>query len=306
MNHIFRDKRYKTLLAILCATGWSLAYPLIKAGYQGFRITPDDLGGKLLFAGIRFFLAGVLVAAFCRFRKIPLEAKYAADLRWLVLLAVVNTTLHYMCSYIGLSYNPSGRSTILDSMGGFFLILLSTAIFEDDKLSAQKMIGCILGVAGIVLINIQPGGNLFGDFSFRGDGMILLNALCAAFGGIITRIVSRKMNIMAATGYSMALGGALLVLVGWMVGTKSAWALQRKSALILAALVLISAVCFAVYNELLACHPISEVAIYNALIPVLGVVFAALLLNEELKWQYFLSVAVVAAGIYLVNRGEGR
>lgn len=283
-----------------------MAYPLIKAGYQGFRITPDDLGGKLLFAGIRFFLAGVLVAAFCRFRKIPLEAKYAADLRWLVLLAVVNTTLHYMCSYIGLSYNPSGRSTILDSMGGFFLILLSTAIFEDDKLSAQKMIGCILGVAGIVLINIQPGGNLFGDFSFRGDGMILLNALCAAFGGIITRIVSRKMNIMAATGYSMALGGALLVLVGWMVGTKSAWALQRKSALILAALVLISAVCFAVYNELLACHPISEVAIYNALIPVLGVVFAALLLNEELKWQYFLSVAVVAAGIYLVNRGEGR
>ncbi len=283
-----------------------MAYPLIKAGYQEFRITPDDLGGKLLFAGIRFFLAGVLVAAFCRFRKIPLEAKYAADLRWLVLLAVVNTTLHYMCSYIGLSYNPSGRSTILDSMGGFFLILLSTAIFEDDKLSAQKMIGCILGVAGIVLINIQPGGNLFGNFSFRGDGMILLNALCAAFGGIITRIVSRKMNIMAATGYSMALGGALLVLVGWMVGTKSAWALQRKSALILAALVLISAVCFAVYNELLACHPISEVAIYNALIPVLGVVFAALLLNEELKWQYFLSVAVVAAGIYLVNRGEGR
>ena len=157
-------------------------------------------------------------------------------------------------------------------------------------------------MTGIIWINVRPGGNLLENVSFLGDGMILLNALCAAFGGIITRVVSRKMNVLPATGYSMALGGALLVLIGRMAGVKEVWVLNGKGALILTALVLISAVCFAVYNELLACHPISEIAIYNALIPVLGVVFAAILLNEKLKWQYFLSVAVVSAGIYLVNR----
>ena len=71
---------------------------------------------------------------------------------------------------------------------------------------------------------------------------------------------------------------------------------------VLILLIMISAVCFAVYNELLANHPISKVAIYNALIPVLGVIFAALLLHEELKWQYFLAVFMVAGGIYFVNR----
>lgn len=49
-----------------------------------------------------------------------------------------------------------------------------------------------MGFGGILLINIEPGQNFFQGISFRGDGMILLNALCGAFGGIITRIISKK------------------------------------------------------------------------------------------------------------------
>ena len=131
--------------------------------------------------------------------------------------------------------------------------------------------------------------------------MILLNASCAAIGGVITRVASQKMNMMQATGKSMMLGGALLLVIGLVIGTNSPWSLNMKGVLVLIALIMISAVCFAVYNELLAYHPISKIAIYNALIPVLGVIFAALLLNEELKWQYLIAVLLVALGIYLVN-----
>ena len=49
-------------------------------------------------------------------------------------------------------------------------------------------------------------------------------------------------------------------------------------------------------------YPFIKISIYSALIPVLGGIFAALLLKEELKWQYFISVLLVAAGIWLVNR----
>lgn len=302
MNNIFQDKRYKAILAIICAVGWSMAYPLIKVGYGIFEISADDLGGKLLFAGVRFLLAGLLVSAFCACRKTKLDLKRKKDVSWLILLALVNTALHYMFAYIGLSNNTSGRSTILDSMSGFFLIFLSTVFFADDKLNKRKVIGCVMGFAGIVLINVEPGGNFFENITFGGDGMILLNALCGAFGGVITRVVSKKMNIMSATGYSMAIGGALLVLAGLCIGTSGAWNLQIGGIVVLTALVLISAVCFAIYNELLAVYPISEIAIYNALIPVLGVMFAALLLNEPLKWQYFVAVLLVAAGICIVNK----
>ena len=306
MEEIFRNNRYKSVLAIFCAFGWSLAYPLIKIGYREFQIESGDLGGKILFAGIRFLSAGIVVSGFCRFGKKKLELQNNKDIWWLIVLAIVNTTLHYMFAYIGLGYNPSARSTILDSMGGFFLIILSTIIFADDKLSFSKMIGCVLGIAGIVAINLQPGEQFFENITFQGDGMILLNASCAAFGGIITRVVSKKMNMIQATGKSMMLGGALLLVIGLSVGTKSIWNLNIKGVFVLVALIMISAVCFAVYNELLAYHPISKIAIYNALIPVLGVIFSAMLLKEKLKWQYLIAVIMVACGIYLVNKKEHR
>ena len=132
--------------------------------------------------------------------------------------------------------------------------------------------------------------------------MILLNALCAAFGGVITRMVSRKMNMMRATGLSMLIGGALMLAFGFLFGADSVWKWSVKGLAILLVLILVSAVCFGVYNELLAYHPISKIAIYNALIPVLGVFFAAILLHERLKWQYFVAVLMVALGIYFVNR----
>jgi hypothetical protein len=50
MNRIFQNRRYKPFLAVLCAAGWSLAYPLIKMGYSRFSIDSDDLGGKLSFS----------------------------------------------------------------------------------------------------------------------------------------------------------------------------------------------------------------------------------------------------------------
>lgn len=306
MEKIFRNSRYKSIMAAFCAFGWSLAYPLIKIGYQEFQIVSADLGGKILFAGIRFLFAGMLVSGFCCLRKKKLELENKNDLWWLILLAIVNVSLHYMFAYIGLGYNPSARSTILDSMGGFFLIILSTIIFSDDKMSVPKMFGCVLGIVGIVAINIQPGVGFFENITFRGDGMILLNASCAAFGGIITRVASKKMNMMQATGQSMMIGGALLLMIGLMIGTNRFWCVNMKGMIVLIALIIISAVCFAIYNELLAYHPISKIAIYNALIPVMGVIFSALLLKEELKWQYFISVILVACGIYLVNIKEHR
>ena len=301
-SSVFQDKRMKVFLAVFVMIGWSLAYPLIKLGYQEFQIDGTDLGGKILFAGVRFFMAGTAVTLYCHFKKIKSDITDSGDIAWLVLLGIVNTALHYMFAYIGLGYNSSARSTILDSMGGFILILLSTLLFPDDRMNWRKALGIILGVAGIISINIQPGADFFSDITFMGDGMILLNACCTALGGLITRVVSRRMNITRATGYSMQIGGALLLLTALVIRPRTAWVFTPAGLFILVCLITISAVCFAIYNELLSYHPISEIAIYNALIPVLGVIFAALLLHEELKVQYIIAVILVAAGIHIVNK----
>lgn len=302
MENIFSNKRYKTVFALFCAFGWSLAYPLIKVGYAEFHIGASDLGGKLLFGGIRFLLAGLLVFLFCFVKKEPLSMKQKSDIWWLILLGLVNIGFHYMCSYIGLGYNPSSRSTVIDSMSGFLLITLSTLFFSDDSFSKNKLLGCLCGIFGIVFMNVNPGGDFFGEVTFCGDGMIVLNTLFSAFGGILTRVVSKKMNMMKATGISMMIGGLFMAGVGVGTGVKSEWSFSWKGMSVLIALTLISAVCFAIYNELLSYHPISQVAIFNALIPVLGVVFSMILLREKLSMQVFVAVTFVAVGIVLVNR----
>ena len=298
---LFRNEKLRPLLAILCALGWSLAYPFIKLGYGELQIDSADLGSKILFAGIRFFAAGLLVLAFSAVQKRKL-AVTRKEVPWLTLFALVNTALHYLFSYIGLSYIPSARSTILDSMGSFFLIILSGLFLEDDTFSVKKIAGCLLGFCGLLTISITPGGGPFSGISFLGDGMILLNACCAAGGGILTRFISKKMDMMTATGYGMSAGGLMLLLVGLMVGVRQPWNLSLWGVTILFVLVLISAVCFGIYNMLLANHPISKVAIYNSLIPVFGVMFSSLLLREPFSWQYILAAGLTAAGVYVVNR----
>lgn len=298
---IFQNKKALPFLAMLCALGWSLAYPLIKMGYSELGIYPDDLGNKILFAGIRFFAAGILVLITGALQKRKLIIG-RSEAPLLLSFALVNTTLHYLFSYIGLSYIPSSRSTILDSMGGFLLIILSCLIFDDDTFSKTKVIGCLLGFCGIAVINIAPIGTLFSDISFMGDGMILLNACCAAGGGLITRLISKKMDMLVATGYGMGIGGFLLILTGFFTGIQHSWNMTAKGITIVISLILISAVCFGIYNMLLAYHPISKVAIYNALIPVFGVIFSALLLNEPFMWQYAAAGLLVASGIYVVNK----
>ena len=298
---LFRNEKLRPLLAILCALGWSLAYPFIKLGYGELQIDSADLGSKILFAGIRFFAAGLLVLAFSAVQKRQL-AVTRTEVPWLTLFALVNTALHYLFSYIGLSYIPSARSTILDSMGSFFLIILSGLFLEDDTFSVKKIAGCLLGFCGILTISITPGGGLFSGISFLGDGMILLNACCAAGGGLLIRFISQQLDMMTATGYGMSAGGLMLLLVGLMVGVRQPWNLSLWGVTILFVLVLISAVCFGIYNMLLANHPISKVAIYNSLIPVFGVMFSSLLLREPFSWQYILAAGLTAAGVYVVNR----
>ena len=295
------NNKYRPFFAAFCAFGWSLAYPLIKLGYKEFEIS-NDLGSSVLFAGIRFSLAGILVLIFGKALGVNLKIRGKSNWLWVLSFGLVNTTLHYMFAYMGLSNLPSSRSTILDSMGGFFLIILSGLLFKEDRINSKKILGCLFGLFGIVLINIAPIDVFFSGISFKGDGFILINACFAALGGIMTRKISEKTDITAATGFGMLFGGLFMIAAAFVIGIQSKWTVTVKGIIILIALVLISAICFEIYNLLIAYHPISKVAIFNALIPVLGVMFSSLILSEPFIWQYLAAGISVATGITIINK----
>ena len=74
--------------------------------------------------------------------------------------------------------------------------------------------------------------------------------------------------------------------------------------IILILLIEISTMGFALYNKLLSCNPVSKVAIYNSLIPVVGAITSCLFLSETFYWKYLLAGSLAAFGIYIINKDK--
>ena len=299
---IFQRRGWVALLALTAAVAWGWAYPLIKLGFDEFGITKEMTASKMLFAGVRFTLSGLIVLAIAKTKGVSLKVNKPSGMAYILGYALLNTTIHYAFFYIGLSHSDGARAAILNSLGVFTLVLLACAFFKSDKLTPAKILGCVIGFAGILVLNV--GGGSAGGFTFMGDGMIILNAVCSAFAGLMTRGLGRHANVFAATGYSLAFGGVMLVLPGFFMGGTLP-SITTAGIGILFLLICISTLGFTLYNKLLSCNPVGKVAIFNSLIPVVGAVTSCLCLSEPFYWKYAVAALLAMTGIYIINARKG-
>lgn len=304
---IFQRPIWAAIFAFTAAFLWGWAYPLIKLGFVEFNITTEMTGSKMLFAGIRFFISGIIILSVAHIanRSFKLKERAKANILWscLFLLAftLLNTTLHYACFYIGLSHSQGSRAAILNSLSVFVLVILACTFFKSDKLTLRKVAGCTIGFAGILSLNL--GGGDSGAFTLLGDGMIILNALCGACAGLMTRGVGQRVDVFVGTGLSLGIGGALLVIPGLLMGGTLPH-ITFLGLLYLLMLIGISTIGFTLYNKLLTCNPVGKIAIWNSLIPVVGAVTSCLCLYEPFEWKYAAAATLTTAGIYIINKGK--
>ena len=298
---IFQKPVWVVVFALTAAIAWGWAFPLIKLGFNAFGITADMTGSKMFFAGIRFAAAGLIVLFVAHSSGRSFATTKPSDWRFILAFALMNTTLHYFFFYIGMSHSEGSRAAILNSLSTFLVVLLACACFKSDKLTTRKILGCAVGFSGILALNL--GGAESGQFTWLGDGMIILNAICGALSNLMTRGLSRRIDVFVGTGYSLTIGGLLLIILGLVSGgTLPNVNLFGIVCLIL--LIAISAIGFALYNKLLSCNPVGKVAIYNSLIPIVGAVSSCLCLGEMFHPKYALAGGLAAWGIYIINRDK--
>ena len=298
---IFQRPLWVTLFALTAAISWGWAYPLIKLGFTEFGITQAMTGSKMLFAGIRFAMSGAIILLIAAFTKRNFHVSKPANWGYMLLFALLNTTLHYSFFYIGLSHSDGARAAILNSLSVFLVVLLACLFFKSDRLTPKKILGCAVGITGILILNVGKGGG--GQFTLLGDGMIVLNALCSAFASLLTRGLSRRVDVFVGTGYSLFFGGVLLIIPSLLMqGTLPH--ITIYGLIILALLIAISALGFALYNKLISCNPIGKIAIFNSLIPVVGALTSCLCLGEPFYMKYLVACLLAMAGIYIINKGK--
>ena len=260
----YTNKINIVILACISCILWGSAYPAIKIGYELFNIESSDIGGKLIFAGVRFFIAGIIVLLFEIINKKESLMLNKKSFKKVLTLGIIQTTLQYTFFYVGMAYVAGVRGSILNGTGTFFSIILAHFIYKNDSISFNKLLGCIIGFAGVVIINLNGSFFLGSDFTFKGEGCIILAALMFSVSSIYGKSITKEISPTITTGYQLALGGFILIIIGFVLGGRlTGFTLKSTSLLIYMAL--ISSVAFALWTELLKYNKVSSISIFNFL-----------------------------------------
>ena len=291
-------------LALFCCFLWGSAFPSIKVGYTLFNIGAEDSYSQLLFAGIRFFLAGIMVIAVgSLMQKRVLYPKSRLEFGRVALLSLFQTILQYTLFYIGLAHTSGVKSSILIAVNVFFSILVSTLVFRIERLTVQKAIGAIVGFVGIVVINFSADG--FGSgFAFNGEGFMLLSALAYSVSSVLIKKYSESSNTVMLSGWQFLFGGAVMILLGFAAGGRITQNGGINVILMIIYLAFISAAAYTIWGILLKHNPVSKLSVIGLMNPVFGVLLSAVFLGEAAEAfsrKNLFALILVCVGIIVVN-----
>lgn len=304
-TQVFTDKRFVFSIATLCCLLWGSAYPAIKNGYALFNIAANDIPSKLVFAGWRFFFAGLVLLVLARFTHRKLGPLSPGKWKQLAILGLTQTSLQYVFFYIGLAYTTGVKGSIMNSTATFFSVILAHFIYQNDRITGAKAIGCLLGFAGVMAVNFSHDLLDF-TFTIAGDGSVVMSAFILSAAMIYGKKVSQGMDSVVMTGYQLSIGGIALTVAGYVTGGEL-HGFGVASTALLAYLVVLSSAAFALWSILLKYNRVGMVAPFNFLIPVSGAVLSAIFLNESIfELKNGIALLLVCGGIWLVTRESAR
>ena len=200
------------LVAFLCSALWGSAFSGVKIGYTLLKIEASDWASQLVFAGARFFLAGCMafLMGSAAQRKLLLPSVQAMPK--ILIISCFQTILQYLFYYIGLAHTTGVNAAIIVAANVFAAILIASLLFRIEKLTAAKVIGCIIGFSGILLVHcsgLQGGMHL----NLLGDGFIFLCTIASGFSSVFMKKYSAQENPVLLSSWQFCLGG--LVMGGW-------------------------------------------------------------------------------------------
>ncbi|MCD8048542.1 MAG: DMT family transporter [Clostridia bacterium] len=298
------QKRYVVaILAILCCSLWGSAFPCIKVGYVLFGVDSADTASQILFAGVRFFLAGILtlIIGSIGTRKV-LKPKSAKSFQYIIKLAMVQTVLQYVFFYSALARAGGVSSSIINGSNVFLAVLISALVFKTEKLTAKKVCGCLLGFAGVIVVSLG-GGEI--AFSWTGEGFVLIAALAYAISTAMIKIYSEYENPVLLSGAQFAVGGLIMTIAGLCFGGRIAPS-GVGACVLLFYMACISAVSYSIWGLLMKYNDVSSVSVYGCANPIMGTILSAVILNESdvVGLQIILALCLVSCGIFVVNKKE--
>ena len=296
------DKKNNTvvflLLGILVMLIWGSLYPVGKLSYTLCGVDTSYYPNLLLFAGTRFAISGALILLVQGVRKKSVP-KFTGKTEWIgvVLVTLFAVIFNYACTYYGLSRVESSKTALLKQSGILVFIFFSFLIIKEEKFSAGKGIGALLGIASIVALN-------FGKLGFSigwGELFVVLSSCCSAAGNVAVKKCLKKADAIAVTGYSQFFGGIALLVLGFALGGR--FSMNGAGAWLLFGYIIVAtSVSYVLWYTILQKAELSKMFIIKFTEPLFACIFGWLLLGENIfKWEYLGAFVLICGGICLGN-----
>ncbi|WP_137993038.1 EamA family transporter [Streptomyces vilmorinianum] len=289
--------------AVWAALG--IVYVVWGSTYLGIRIVVETMP-PFLSAGARFVTAGLILAGIIAWRQGPAALKVSPK----QLASAVVVGLLLILGGNGLvvlaeTSVPSGLAALLIAVVPAWVVILKAV--SGDRPTAGGVTGVLLGLAGLAVLTL-PG--LSGDVKAGGVFLVIAATLSWSVGSFSSSRIPMPANPFTASAYEMVAGGLAGLVVGLLRGEQHGLDLAAVSTRSWAALAYLivfgSLLAFTAYAWLLQAAPLSLVATYAYVNPVVAVVLGALVLNEALTWPIVLGGAIVVGGVCLIVSTERR
>ncbi len=289
---------------LLLAVLWGTSFVAIEAGLAFFP--------PLLFAGVRYAIAGVIVLAY---------AIVAAD-RWVphgrdewlgvgIAGAFVIAAYHGLL-YVGELHIPGAVAAVVVSLAPVLTAALAAVLLPNERLGPFEIAGFALGLLGVVIIADPSGVGLLADGGgalspeLLGVLLTFLAAVAFSVGAVLLRPLRTDLPIAALQGWAMVLGAAMLFVGAGAVGeSPSAIVWNATSIVSLAYLTVLSGVvAFLIYFALLDAVGPTQLHLVGYVEPIVAAVGSWVLLGHLIEAEAIIGFAAILAGFAALERRE--
>ncbi len=267
--------------------------------FLSIRMALEEVG-VLTTVALRVGLAGVALWAYVLWRRLPVPSGG----RWLMsclFLGLFNNIIPFCLIVWGQTHIPSGLAGILNASNVIFSVGLAALIFRDERLTAHKSIGIVLGLAGVAL-TIGPGVLHDLDLTSLGQIAILGASLSYALSSIYSRHALRDVRPeVVAAGMLTVSSLAMIPAAIWVEGVPTFdYSLKTWGAVLYISL-LSSAFAYILFYRVLQTAGAGNVSLVTLMIAPVAVVLGALTYNEALPPAAYLGLALLALGMLVID-----
>lgn len=278
---------------LLLGAIWGASYFFIKVG--GEEIPP------FTFVEVR-----VLVAAIALFIVLRMRSEKMPRTRdeWLPLIAmgIFNGVIPYTLITWGETHISSGLASILTAAMPLFTVLIAHFWAHDERLTVVKAVGVVIGFVGVVVLFV-PELRQGIQMEFWGQFAVVVAAASYAIATVVARKYLHGVSHVVASTGQLASAAVFMLPLSLVFDNPLALHPSFRAMASLATLALLgTAFAYVLYYWLIEHTGVTRTSLVTYLIPITGVMWGALLLNEVVGWESIVGLVLIIAGIGLVNR----